>query len=132
MDIELQSKLREKYKWLNKSVGDNYPYPMFGIECGNGWYGLLDDLCFDIDRVLTGNPELEKNFYVAQIKEKFGGLRFYVYGADDEIMNRINNAEKKSFTICEDCGKKGKEITIRGWIMTLCDACKEKIEKENK
>ena len=58
-----------------------------------------------------------------QIKEKFGGLRFYVDSATDKIYNMIDEAEKKSYTICEVCGKSGKEYHIKGWTMTLCKKC---------
>ena len=124
MKKELQDELRKKYKWLEKNMSDKHPYPMFGFEVGDGWYALLDDLCFEIDRIFTGDPDLEKNFYVAQIKEKFGGLRFYIYGGNDEIDARISEAEDKSYKICEDCGKKGK-VNNTGWRTTLCSKCRK-------
>ncbi len=72
MNYKLQKQLKSKYDWLNKNVGDRCPYPMFGIECGDGWYGLLDYMFFSIDRILNGNPQLKEGFYISQIKEKFG------------------------------------------------------------
>lgn len=39
------------------------------------WYDLIDELCRCIDEELD-ESEL-KQFYVLQIKEKFGSLRFY-------------------------------------------------------
>jgi hypothetical protein len=57
---------------------------------------------------------------VAQIKEKFGGLRFYYDGGDDVINGMVRMAEAWAGHTCEECGAPG---TSRdgGWIKTLCD-----------
>jgi len=64
----------------------------------------------------------------AQVKEKFGGLRFYMTCANDEIFNLIEKAETLSYKTCEECGKPGEERNV-GWIHTLCDYCHEKWDK---
>lgn len=57
---------------------------------------------------------------VAQIKEKFGGLRFYYDGGDDEISGMVRMAESWASHTCEECGNKG--VTRGGgWVRTLCD-----------
>ena len=127
MLTKYQKALSKQYKWM-KRKGKRTAYDMFGIECGDGWYSLIDELCFNIDRVLTGNPKLR--FCVTQIKEKFGGLRFYYYGGDDEITKLVSNAEDKSFKICEDCGKKGKKVEVRGWLRTQCKKCADEWRKQ--
>jgi len=58
---------------------------------------------------------------VMQVKEKFGGLRFYVNGATDKQWNYIHFAESMSYRICEECGAPGKRYTD-GWHTVLCDA----------
>lgn len=55
-----------------------------------------------------------------QVKEKFGGLRFYVQAATDKHYNYINFAESMSYRTCEECGAPGKTYTD-GWHATLCD-----------
>jgi hypothetical protein len=55
-----------------------------------------------------------------QVKEKFGGLRFYVQAATDEHYNYITFAESMSYKTCEVCGAPGKRYTD-GWHQTLCD-----------
>lgn len=91
----------------------------FGFECGDGWYDLIYRLCEDIKAV---NPP--ETFSVFQVKEKFGGLRFYVDGATDEIYNLINKAESDSYRICEQCGAEaGGPKKIKGWVRTLCEQC---------
>ena len=86
-------------------------YKWFGIECGNGWAHLYEPL---IDRCIAEGVE------ILQIKEKFGGLRFYVSLCSKELQDMIDAAELKSFSTCEVCGEKG-EVRYRKWIRTLCD-----------
>lgn len=55
-----------------------------------------------------------------QVKEKFGGLRFYVQAATDKHYSYINFAESMSYKTCEVCGSPGERYTD-GWHTTLCD-----------
>lgn len=48
----------------------------WGIACGNGWYGIIYQLCSDITK-LTKDKDIE--VIADQVKEKFGGLRFYYH-----------------------------------------------------
>jgi hypothetical protein len=57
---------------------------------------------------------------VEQVKEKFGSLRFYYQGGDDEISGMVRMAESMSNRTCEECGAPGKSRE-GGWIRTLCD-----------
>lgn len=59
-------------------------------------------------------------FKAAQIKEKFGTLRFYHDGGDSFINGVISSAQNSSAMTCEVCGSKGK-LRHGGWIRTLCD-----------
>ncbi len=63
---------------------------------------------------------------VFQVKEKFGGLRFYIDPlidtVADQIYEAIDEAEKKSIQTCEICGSPGKQGG-HGWIQTLCEPC---------
>jgi len=66
--------------------------------------------------------------HAVQVKEKFGGLRFYVHNAGDEIHGMISMAEQMSFKICEKCGKPGSLHKRGGWLKTLCTKCAKPIE----
>lgn len=57
---------------------------------------------------------------VQQIKEKFGGLRFYYSGGDGEISGMVSMAERWAGQSCETCGDRG-ERRNGGWVRTLCD-----------
>ena len=56
----------------------------------------------------------------SQVKEKFGGLRFYTNGYTDVIQGMISMAESMSYRTCEVCGSPGRSNNY-GWISTLCD-----------
>lgn len=68
------------------------------------------------------------NYRIMQIKEKFGGLRWYSEGDTQEIFNIINKYEDISYKTCIVCGKDAKYMT-RGWI---CPYCEEHVpDKDN-
>jgi len=89
-------------------------------ECvGPGWRDILERLVKDL-------PALGWTGEVSQVKEKFGGLRFYCEGdGEHKIYDRIFQAEDESFKTCEYCGAPGKTRGDRSWIKTLCDKCAE-------
>jgi hypothetical protein len=120
MNKQLEQSLFNKYPTLFPNGRDVDPMESlicFGIECDDGWYELINKLCYDLVGLSSGGNEC----VVVQIKEKFGGLRFYVHGNNDAINSFISKAEKKSYTICETCGKKGKVRSDLFWIQTLCN-----------
>ena len=69
-----------------------------------------------IDAIYDRLPE---DAHVLQVKEKWGGLRFYVSGTT-ELLDFIDEMEARSLKTCEVCGQPGKPRE-GGWIRTLCD-----------
>ena len=84
-------------------------------QCGEGWYNLIKELIEKIN-VISEDQNLE----VVQIKEKFGGLRFYINGGSNEVYELIHQYENKSLEICEVCGNAGAYRSDLGWKSTLC------------
>ena len=105
-------------EWINF-----YKNPIFPV--GEGWRPLVTKLCQDIINI---EPTVE----VSQVKEKYGGLRFYINCGTDEIYNLIDKAETESLTICEECGTKENVTTSGGWLLTLCLKCRQERNKESK
>jgi hypothetical protein len=95
------------------------------FEVGLGWFPLIKDL-------ITNLIELGWNKEVCQVKEKFGGLRFYINAATSEAHKRISQSEIESMNICEVTGKPGKLRTDIGWYRTLCDEEYERCLKMKK
>jgi len=123
MREELQEQLKEKYPNVMKEWGGDprKTCMAWGIECGDGWYDIIDELCAKLEPM---------GVVAAQVKEKFGGLRFYINPVEegdwDTIHNAINEAEAKSYETCEKCGKPGK-VVRGGWVSTLCDECNKAV-----
>jgi len=105
----------------------------FGFEHDDGWYDIIDTLCNTIQHHLDwkrgsdrfkGMPDEEwdegHQTVAVQVKEKWGGLRFYVNSSDDYIDGAIALAESLSLRTCEQCGAPGKPRG-GGWVRTLCD-----------
>jgi hypothetical protein len=90
-----------------------------GIAVGKGWFDLLNQACRLIQSHLDWKPDVPQ-VVAEQVKEKFGGLRFYVQGGDEYTNGIIAMAEQMSMMICEDCGAPG-DRGGDGWITTLCE-----------
>ena len=86
------------------------------VSCGPGWKDLYEPL-IDLCKL--------KDIRVDQVKEKFGGLRFYVNRPDLDTI--IHAAELLSWKLCETCGTEA-DVTLNttGWRKTLCDLCRKK------
>lgn len=133
MRDEQEAKLVEAYPQIFRDVGKpaTESCMAWGIAVGRGWFNLIDKLCSDI-MALDPPPE----FKAEQVKEKFGGLRFYTSGGNQEIGRLVSEAERRSYKICEDCGSE-ENVTCEGrphWVTTLCNTCAEalKVEQEKK
>lgn len=91
-------------------------------ECSDGWADVIYNLCKELNDLYIENGLGPENIQVMQIKEKFGGLRFYTNGLTEEGYEIIDKYKDLSYKTCELCGEPGKLRNTR-WNMTLCDKC---------
>jgi hypothetical protein len=127
--------MSEEYEAFANKMETTYP-KMFagkygGFAVGAGWYPILETLCANIQSHIDWRVKQGKDIAqveVDQIKEKFGGLRFYYSGGDDEISGMVRMAEAWADIACEECGAAGKRRS-GGWIRTLCDRHEEEHQK---
>jgi hypothetical protein len=143
MREELDKQLCEKYPKIfrDRNAPMNETAMCWGFSCGEGWYNIIDNLCaciqhhidwaekrrqWEVEKgVETGEPGYPRTPHVeqvvaTQVKEKFGGLRFYYNGGDEQIHGMVRMAEAMAATTCEECGTPGS-LRTGGWIRTLCD-----------
>ncbi|GAA2125104.1 hypothetical protein [Nocardioides bigeumensis] len=101
------------------------------FECDDGWGPLITEL---EDKLKALSPD----YTVSQVKEEFGGLRYYASPGDvdeetsEQFYGLIREAEAKSYEICERCGQPGR-LSRRGkagWYKTLCTACSGELNFE--
>lgn len=103
----------------------------WSFQCGDGWFKIIYALSAQITEHLKNSPELE--IEVLQVKEKCGGLRFYIMSSenvpyscgDETIYGLIRDAQNLSFITCEVCGRPGRSREDKNWCRTLCDACEQ-------
>jgi hypothetical protein len=111
------------------------------IRCDRGWYPLLVELDEQLRALLP-------NYVIQQVKEKFGGLRYY-WEPDEEVRDPsdpggeaaiaererrielaqklVASAEKRADITCEVCGAAGQlHRTPARRYKTLCPACAER------
>lgn len=131
----------EEYDAFEKRLTEKYPkmfsQPYGGIAVGPGWWPIIENLCATIQGHIDWwnknhdkHPVVEQ-VVVAQIKEKFGELRFYYDGGDDRVYGMVRMAENWAAHTCEDCGNKATKKTT-GWIKTVCDQHFEEREARRK
>lgn len=128
MDSDLQKKLYDDYPNLfsnkNKSIRESCM--AWGIECGNGWFSIIESVCNTIHQYEEFKKDTQYHpVKFDQVKEKYGGLRIYFSGGDEYVEGIISMAEAMSYKICEICSNKG-ETNKGGWISTLCEDCRIK------
>ena len=117
----------------------------WGFEIQSGWMNIISALCgaiqHHIDSRIENNERLKgwhangecldmkleeeiPQVVVDQVKEKFGGLRFYYHGGDEYIEGAVRLAEYMSEITCEICGRPG-ELGGEGWISCRCESCRK-------
>jgi hypothetical protein len=115
-----------------KLIKAKYPLIFKGRDLGTlvgpGWWPILEEAFIGITGLLELCPG--SSCQAQQIKEKFGGLRFYTQSkagkAPDEeafysaIGNYIRTAEIKASHTCEACGAPG-ECGGKNWLKTYCE-----------
>lgn len=121
MNSDLQQKLFEKYPKIFKNANETSLY--FSIECDDGWYMLIDKLCYFLQSRIDNNnhPQIT----ALQVKETFGLLRFYTSGESNFQEGAIRFAEVISSSICEKCGSTNDvSETGASYIKYYCKGCR--------
>ena len=87
---------------------------------GKGWHTLVEE-CYNVC--------VKNKVNIAQVKEKYGTLRFYTFGGTTEVYDKILDICARSEYICEFCGKGGRLVDL-GWYYTLCPDCEKRVSND--
>ena len=103
-----------RYNRAVKQSSENYLTPLVkyfaGRRAPNDWdFKNAEEVFKDVKKQTRTVPQ-----------EKFGTLRFYYSGGDDQVDGMVRMAESMSALTCEECGVPGVS-RHGGWIRTLCD-----------
>ena len=107
--------------WSDKSWGYKFTYY---DDIAEGWRKAFGKkLSRELKKSLVKN-KLLKEFRFSEIKEKWGSLCLYNFGADEETQNLLHKYELASMGYCMFCGKPARYKTS-GYILYLCENCFE-------
>lgn len=121
MNPELTKRLYDRFPELYRQ----HELPMsqtcmcWGFDVDDGWFDLVWMLSLALeDESKQSGAKIE----AVQVKEKFGGLRFYVGQCTNRGHNLITAAERLADTTCEVCGKYGRITNREGsyWMKCVC------------
>lgn len=96
-----------------------------------GWAKAFgEQMCDELLEILKEGDYVD-DYHIIQIKEKFGGLRWYDDGVPaiiyDEYNEWLRKYEGLSYKTCINCGAPATHMT-KGWIIPLCDLCDNKFK----
>lgn len=85
---------------------------------------VFDRAAAYVNLIMFGGFEGVPDLRVVDVKEKFGGLRYYVRHVPDRhalaIAEAKQRAEERSFQTCEVCGEPGRLVLSSGYWHTAC------------
>lgn len=129
---EYNKALIEKYPWLRiGSPTDFDPYQekdwndynwTWMDDVPDGWrIAFGEQMCDEIQKALEKADFVDK-YRIVQVKEKFGGLRWYTDGVpiNSKLDDIARKYERISEEICVECGRPATYRTT-GWICPYCD-----------
>lgn len=112
-----RNRFTDQILWEDKSSWYYcYPYSFTELdEMPHGWrcaFGI--QMCEEIKEELIKSNHL-KEYRIMQIKEKYGGLRWYDSGASKQVHDIIYKYMDLSERTCISCGRPATKISL-GWI----------------
>jgi hypothetical protein len=128
MAITTEQLIQKYPKIFQQYEGNPGMVNWFGVP--DGWLPVIDKLCGSMQRYIDNHISYTKNgeyrpaqVTCSQMKEKFGGLRFYTDGHDEVVEGMINMAEYICSYTCQECGSEDNIGHTSGWITVLCQNC---------
>lgn len=105
---------------------DNEHIWTFFNDFPHGWlvqFGI--EMLEDIRNALLHEGGIDRllGYHVLQIKEKFGGIRFYADTDSDVTSDIISCYEALSYLCCIDCGSFANVRLTHGWVTPVCYDC---------
>jgi len=128
MMSKISSRIEKLPEPIQKHVLPEDPY---WCSLPPGWFDLVCKMNEHLEK-------LEPYYILHQVKEKFGGLRYYTHtpnrtnDRDDLFRVVVSYYETLSFSVCDQCGEPGTRWIKGGYVRTRCrdhsdgaDPCEE-------
>lgn len=126
---EYRQNLIQKYPWI--AVHDNYykdaKDAIWAEYMPQGWWWSFgEQMCEELDQLIH-KYNMEEFYFITQVKEKFGELRWYDEGFAtegwDEYNEWLSKYESLSWNTCAICGEPAT-YTESPWVLPVCEHCK--------
>jgi len=103
-----------KYKDLFAQFPNLYrSEPSFSI--GEGWFTPVKQLSLELETMILAISEIDRGEYrAAQVKDKFGELRFYMNKSTPEMLEAIRECEFICSHTCHLCGERADDREAGG------------------
>ena len=120
----------ENVQRIKELVGPDWMSDCIEVGCGDGWFGLIEELVVELKALEEIFPEI-RDLKILQIKEKFGELRFYYEIGTDTleeerrlglrscVENLIKRATRLTSITCAICGDPGSDTGPYGAVRCL-------------
>lgn len=128
MSPELERRLCREFPHLTSDYGGDMRATCmhWGFDVSDGWFEILRTMLGKLETArLKLPPEQAAHVKLAQVKEKYGGLRVYLTCYPEGADKILEEASKASYETCEICGSTQDVTTEGGWLTTECRACRE-------
>lgn len=128
--VKLHPYLLPRSVWTCKVV-KGYDYTWTEYDClYKGWKTGFGKLLLDDLREACLKTNFLNKLQFSDIKEKYGSLRMYNFGAPQEVHDVIRKYEFISQYICYQCGSPESTIVNDyGWYLPMCKCCWDKNNK---
>jgi len=94
----------------------------YGVSCRDGWYGLVEQLCHDVQQLVSCQHIAQP--VASDVKEKFGKLKVHwrhPRKLDPLVLELTRQAEDRSCHVCDLCRASGRTLSDDGWWRTRCE-----------
>ena len=138
-------KAKEDFPWTIMKYNDVYPWLSEGVtgwfddSIPEGWSDVTYAFLKAADIVLK-NYDLAPYLLIEQVKEKFGGGRFYyIFSTELTLKQQIGanifqdivfEWETEVKNVCCYCGTRKDVMCYGGWIHYACRSCEKKAQDE--
>ena len=122
--------MNEEERERNRELIERFPFLYDPDEPDFTWLDAMPDgwrmafgekMCEEIREALVSENAL-KTYRIYQVKEKYGGLRWYDSGRTYKVDKIVNKYEMLSYRTCVDCGEPATCMST-GYILPFCDRC---------
>ena len=123
MSPELQQRLFDAFPEIfAERLDEGSTLHTYGVSCRDGWYGLVEQLCHDVQQLVSDEHFAQP--VAVDVKEKFGKLKVHwrhPRKLNPRVLELTTQAEDRSCHVCDLCGAPARTLSDDGWWRSRCE-----------